>query len=157
MRAGTLLISVILLIFNGCGQKVDMEAEMTNIKRVIDQFEEFWEIEDLELLAKIVAHDKDMINIGSESTEYFVGWDNLKTSIEQMLPALENINISVKDQNIVLAPSGDIAWFSEIWSWDLLYQGTEVQFNDQRLTGVLAKRNGAWVIVQFHNSSPTGG
>ena len=134
--------------------KVDLEAEKTKVKSVVDQFEQVWETKDMELFSRIMAHDADMVVYGSDAPEHWVGWEPLKESVEKMLPSLENTKITVKDQVIKVHPSGNVAWFSEIWDWDMVLEGKAVRSEGQRLTGVLEKRNGNWVFVQFHNSVP---
>ncbi len=103
---------------------------------VVDQFEQFWETKDMELLSRIMAHDADMVNYGSDALEYVVGWESLKESVEGMLPSLQNIKITVKDQVIKVHHSGEMAWFSEVWDWDLVAEGKRVRSEGQRLTGV---------------------
>jgi len=134
--------------------KVEVEAEKAKVKSVVDQFEQFWETKDMELLSRIMAHDADMVNSGTDAAEYFVGWEMLRESVEKMLPSLENIKITVKDQVIKVHHSREVAWFSEIWDWDLVVEGKPVRSEGQRLTGVLEKRSGNWVFAQFHNSLP---
>lgn len=140
----------------GCTQqeKVDITAEKAKVKIVIDQFEEFWETEDLNVLANIMSHDANMVSYGSDINEIFVGWQALKDSVQKMLPAYENIKLTVRNQAITVHPSGNVAWFSQLWDWDLVYSGEHVEVTNLRLTGVLEKQNGNWVIVQFHNSVP---
>jgi len=111
----------------------------------------------MELLLRIMAHDADMVNYGSDAAEHFVGWEALKESLERMLPSLENIKITVRNQVIKVHPSGNLAWFSQVWDWDLVIEGQPVHSAGQRLTGVLEKRNDNWVFVQFHNSVPVSG
>lgn len=137
--------------------KVDIQAEKAKVRSVVDQFEQFWETQDMELLSRIMAHDVDMVNYGSDAAEHFVGWEALKESVEKMLLSLENTKITVKDQVIKVHPSGSVAWFSQVWDWDLVIEGRPVHSDGQRLTGVLEKRNGNWVFVQFHNSVPVSG
>jgi len=153
----TTTLAILALVMSGRIQEVDIEAEKAKVKSVVDQFEQFWETEDMDLLARIMAHDADMVNYGSDAAEHFVGWEALKESVEKMLPSLENTKITVKDQVIKVHPSGNVAWFSEVWDWDLVVEGKPVHSGDQRLTGVLEKRNGSWVLVQFHNSVPVSG
>jgi len=143
-----------LLAMCGCSQNVDLEAERGRVKSVVDQFEQFWETEDMELFSRIMAHDADMVNYGSDAVERFVGWDTLKESVEQMLTSFENTRITVRDQVIKIHPSGSVAWFSEVWDWDLVVGGQPVRIEGQRLTGVLEKGKDEWVFVQFHNSVP---
>ena len=141
-------------VLSGCSQKVDIKVEKAKVKSVVDQFEQFWETEDMELFSRIMAHDADMVNSGTDAAEYFVGWEALKESVEKMLPSLENTRLTVKDQIIKVHPSGNVAWFSEVADWDLVVEGKPVRSEGQRLTGVLEKRDGNWVFVQFHNSVP---
>ena len=136
---------------------VDIKAEKTKVKEVVDQFEQFWETQDMELLSRIMAHDADMVNYGSDAAEHFVGWEALKESLERMLPSLENIKITVRNLVIKVHPSGNVAWFSQVWDWDLVIEGQPVHSAGQRLSGVLEKRNENWVFVQFHNSVPVSG
>jgi uncharacterized protein (TIGR02246 family) len=134
--------------------KVEIEAEKAKVKSVVDQFAQFWETKDMELLSRIMAPDTDMVNYGSDAPEYFVGWEMLRGSVEKMLPSLQNIRITVRDQVTKVHHSGEVAWFSEVWDWDLVVEGKPVRSEGQRLTGVLEKRSGNWVFVQFHNSVP---
>lgn len=135
-------------------QTSDLNTEKTNVKRVIDQFVQFWETHDMDLLSKIMTHDSDMVNFGSDASEHFVGWKAFKDSVEKMLPSFQDTKITVKNQVIKIGSSGNIAWFSEVWDWDLKFDGNPIQINGQRLTGVLEKQNGNWAFVQFHNSVP---
>jgi uncharacterized protein (TIGR02246 family) len=138
---------------SACAPQVDLGAEKAKVKIVVDQFEQVWETEDMDLFSKIMAHDADMVNFGSDAPEHFIGWEGLKTAVEQMFPALENTKITVRDQVIKVHPSGHLAWFSQFWDWELLMGGQPARL-EYRFTGVLEKRNGNWVFVQFHNSVP---
>ena len=101
-----------------------------------------------------MAHDADMVNYGTDANEIFVGWNALKDTVQKLLPLIDKVKINVRNQVIKVGPSSDVAWFAEIWDWDFVFGGQPVKLPNQRLTGVLEKRNGAWVIVQFHNSVP---
>ncbi|HLF85975.1 MAG TPA: SgcJ/EcaC family oxidoreductase [Nitrospiria bacterium] len=149
-----LFLGAVFLGMSGCAQKVDIEAERAKVKAVVDQFKQVWETEDLELLSKIMAHDADIVVNGTDAAEHWVGWEPFKASVAKMFPAFENIKITVKEQSIKIHPSGNVAWFSQIWDWDLVVEGKPVRSEGQRFTGVLEKRNGNWLFVQFHNSVP---
>lgn len=153
-KMSVLVATTVMLWMSACAQKVDIEAEKAKVKSVVDQFEQVWETKDMELLSKIMAHDADMVNFGTDAAEHFIGWEALKGSVEKMFPSIDNIKITVKDQAIKVHPSGQVAWFSEVWDWDLVVEGQPVHSEGQRFTGVLEKRNGNWIIVQFHNSVP---
>ena len=135
-------------------QKVDIDTEKAKVKSLVDQFSRVWETEDMKLFSRIMAHDADMVVFGSDVPEHWVGWEPLKESVEKMLQSLENVKIIIKEQAIKVHSSGNVAWFSEIWDWDMVLEGKAVRSEGQRLTGVLEKRNGNWVFVQIHNSVP---
>lgn len=145
---------VAFLGISGCTQKVDIEAEKAKVKSVVNQLKQVWETKDMALFSRIMAHDADMVVYGSDAPEQWVGWEPLKESVKKMFPSLENTKIKVKEQVIKVHPSGNVAWFSQVWDWDLVVEGKAVHSDGQRFTGVLEKRNGNWVFVQFHNSVP---
>ena len=152
-----LFFGAAFLVTSGCTQKVDLEAEKARVKTVVDQFEQVWETDDMELFSRIIAHDADMVNYGTDAAEHFVGWAPLREAVDQMFSAFENTNLTVKNQVIKVHPSGNVAWFSELCDWDLVAEGQPVHLEGCRFTGVLEKRNDNWVFVQFHNSVPVAG
>ena len=141
----------------GMKPNVDVAAEKTRVKSVVDQFTQVWETKDMELFSRIMAHDADMVVYGSDAPEHWVGWEPLKQAVQKMLPSYERAKITVKEQSFKIHPAGDVAWFSQVWDWDMVMDGKPVRSDGQRLTGILEKRNGSWVIVQIHNSVPVAG
>lgn len=152
-----MILGFYFFVVSGCEQKADTDGEIGKVKMVVDQFAQFWETKNMELLSKIMAHDADMVNYGTGAAEQFVGWTALRDSVQKMLPMFSNNKITIREQVIKVNSTGDIAWFSELWDWNLEMGGQPVQLYGQRLTGVLEKRNGNWVIIQFHNSMPAVG
>jgi len=148
------LCAAALLLRSGCIREVNLEAEKAKVKSVLDQFEQVWETKDMGLFGRIMAHDADMVVYGSDAPEHWVGWETVKESVEKMIPSFESTRITVKEQAIKVHPSGNVAWFSEVWDWDMVVEGKSVSSEGQRLTGVLEKRDGNWVFVQIHNSVP---
>jgi ketosteroid isomerase-like protein len=78
----------------------------------------------------------------------------LKESLTKQFASFEKTKLTVKDQVIKVNPSGNVAWFSEVVDWDIVAQAQPTHIEGSRITGVLEKRNGNWVIVQFHISVP---
>ena len=148
------LLSTILSTTGNYAQAVNPDSEKAKVKAVVDDFQKFWETKDMNLFSRIMAHDADMVNYGSDENGIFIGWDALKDSIQKILQTIEKTKITVKNQFIKIDKDANAAWFAEIWDWDLIYGGQPVKIQGQRFTGVLEKRNGNWVIVQFHNSVP---
>lgn len=152
-----LFVVIVFLGLSACTPKVDLESEKAQVKTVVDQFKQAFETNDMALFSKIYAHDPEMVVIGTDSAEYWVGWEPLKASVEKQFASYETRKLSVRKKAIKVHDSGKVAWFSELWDWDLLAQGEAVNLQGIRLSGVLEKRNGGWIIVQAHVSVPVYG
>jgi ketosteroid isomerase-like protein len=149
--------AIVMLLIISCAPQVDIEAERAMVKSVVDQFAQVFETEDLELFSRIMSHDEDMVNFGTDAAERWVGWNVLKESMLQQFASFENSQLSVNAQVIKVHESGNTAWFSQVTDWNFVVQGEPVSIKGVRMTGVLENRNGNWVIVQFHGSVPVAG
>lgn len=96
-------------------------------------------------------------------SQVFVDWcRDHEVEISYMEPGKPNQNgedarITVLDQLITVHPSGMVAWFAEVADWDFKAAGHPVHAAGCRISGVLEKRNGRWVLIQFHGSMPAAG
>ncbi len=147
-------IGAVLLALIGCAQKVNREAETAAVKETIGQFYGLYITKDAALLSEIVAHDEDMVNFGTDAVEHWVGWEALKEALQKQWEAFENPEITVRDQVIHLSLSGTVAWYTLSLDFDVVFGREAVAWKGARSSGVLEKRDGKWVIVQFHNSMP---
>jgi len=148
----TFVVTVAFLVMSACTQKVDIEAEKAKIKTVVDQLDQVWETENMELYSKIIAHDPDLVICGTDAR--VVGWEPLKLYVKKGFESYENIQLSTSDQIIKVHSSGNVAWFSQVVDWSLVAQGQHISIEGIRYTGILEKRNGNWLIVQLHTSIP---
>jgi hypothetical protein len=119
---------------------------------VLDKMEQAMTSEDIESFADIVAHDTDMVNFGTDATERWVGWNALKSSLEQQFSAFDSIQMTMRDQVIKMGPGGNVAWFSQLMDWNLEANGEQASLEGIRVTGVLEKRDSKWLFVQMHFS-----
>jgi ketosteroid isomerase-like protein len=136
---------------------VYLSPAMQDVKTVIDRFGRIWEDEDMQAFADLVAHDDDMVVIGTDDAEYVIGYDSFHDARERQYASYENVEFNIYDQSIKLSESGEVAWFAETFDLFLIAQGEPVSLEGIRLTGVLEKRDGAWKIVQLHTSVPVPG
>ncbi len=159
MQSKFLILFFLITAFcavKGSAQKTNITSEKIKVKHVVDEFYKIWETKDMNLLSSIVAHDKDMVNYGINYDLVFVGWNALRDSIAKMWSVMENTKVNIRNQVINIDPHGYVAWYSEMCDMDVSYGGHPMKIYNQRYTGVLQKRNGNWVIVQFHHSIPGG-
>ena len=142
--------------FLGCQKTImaaDVEAEKALIKSVLDNYVASIEKEDLDLYAKCVAHDADMVNFGAMG-DPIIGWEALKKVIEGQNAALSETKISVSDLKIHVSENGKNGWATCLWDLNAKMGGNPVSF-PVRCTWLLEKREGGWVIVHFHKSMAT--
>ena len=103
------VIFVTCIIMYSCSQKTGStaDAEQPKIKSTVDNFKKFWETKDTSVLSRIIAHDADMVNYGTDANEIFVGWNALRDSVQKLLPMIDKVKINVRNQVIKIGPSSD--------------------------------------------------
>jgi uncharacterized protein (TIGR02246 family) len=143
-------------LFTGCLHKINFEAEQAEVKTVLDQYNQASEKEDMALLESLFAHDADMLLIGTDANEWWVGWPGFKKAVEQQFAAFEQTKITISDQTIHVHGDGLAAWVAEKMNFTIMTQGQNVEVAI-RFTCVLEKRQGRWLIVQGHASVPASG
>jgi ketosteroid isomerase-like protein len=157
---------VLLLCFTFACQKgeevaeepvVDLEAEAASVKDFLYQFEQALGSNDLELVSKFLAQDDDLVFIGTDEAEYWTGWQSVKEAFIALYATVDSWEIIVDKQTIKVHKSAEVAWFSERFTQNVVVQGETITHDGLRLTGVLEKRNGNWILVQFHCSQPVSG
>jgi hypothetical protein len=147
-----LVISFLCTI--SCKKELDIAKSESEIKSVIGQFYHLYETQDIDLFSRLVAHDGDMVNFGTDAVEYWVGFESLKKGFQKQWASFKNSRITLKDPVIKMSRSGTVAWFSMFVSFQVEFKEKTVVWTDARTTGVVEKRDGNWVVVQFHNSMP---
>jgi len=111
---------------------------------------------DVEMQKDTMARDEDILIVWTGSTHITRGWKEHEKSFGTWLdPRFEAVRTEVRDLQIHLSRSGDVAWFfanlDDVVSWE----GKVSRFGEGlRWTGVLEKRDGRWVFVQMHASLP---
>jgi len=146
------MLAFVLII--GCQPKVDIEAEKTAIKAVLDNYVTSVENEDMELYGKNVAHDTVMVNFGAFG-DPIVGWEALEKVMTGQNEALSQIKITASDVSIRLSPSGKFAWATSIWDFKAMMGENPVEL-PVRCSWILEKQENQWVIVHFHKSVAAG-
>ncbi|MBN2356745.1 nuclear transport factor 2 family protein [candidate division KSB1 bacterium] len=153
---GLKLFFICILLFGFACQEVtvDREAEKAAVRQVVENFYAIYVNKDLESLPTVVAQDSDMVNFGTDLVEYWVGYDALESAFKKQAVAFENPQMTFNNLTIHLSTCATVAWYALQIDFEVIYQGQTVFWNGARTTGVLEKRDGKWLIVQFHNSMP---
>ena len=145
------LVGLLAIMPMGCQQKVDVEAEKSAIKGVLDSYILSIEKEDIVLYGNIFAHDPDMVNFGTGAKERIVGWDVLRKVIEDQNAALSETKITQSDVTINVQPDGRFAWATSLWDFKST-MGAQVMQLPVRCSWILEKQDKGWKIVHFHKS-----
>jgi ketosteroid isomerase-like protein len=108
---------------------------------------------DRALLESVLSHDPSFFIFHPDSKTTVVGWEPMaKLFAFWMDPRFKATRYQIRDLRINLSRSGDVSWFSAILDDCGEWDGKPSCWKDTRWTGVLEKRDGAWVIVQMHFS-----
>lgn len=138
------------------GSSVDLVAERAAAKAVVDMWLQVWETRDMALFDRAFSHDPDMIIFGTDASEYWVGYEMARKSIEHQLGVFEDTEGTVRNQVVKVHDSGEVAWFTEMMDMSVTSGGERMDLMIW-FSGVLEKRAGTWTIVQFHASVPVAG
>ncbi|MBN2431263.1 MAG: nuclear transport factor 2 family protein [Acidobacteria bacterium] len=133
---------------------VGQEAEKERIRDVLVKLDTALQTENLELLAEVFAHDRDLVIIGPDFRERVIGWEALAQMQQQQFRILEQLSISSKDLFITIDPSGNSARYVRTNEASFVSNALPFRLQGIRETGLLEKVNDRWVIVQQHASAP---
>ena len=112
---------------------------------------EAYKKKDLSGILSYWAPDPDIVVVGSGADEKAVGIGKYVEGLMRDWAQAEVTSIGVK--NFAVSAAGVVAWFSAEVTFTYKIQGKE-DILPGRMTGVMEKRNGKWLWVQMHYSSP---
>lgn len=124
------------------------------IEETINLFFHSMDVQDYDLMNEIIAHDEDMVNIGTDEDEFWERWEILRKATIEQFEGLEYYQADIKNLKINLSSTGIVAWYFHKLDARIKSRGSETKLHDARFTGVMEKRNGKWKMVQTHLSLP---
>ena len=158
MHSTVLSILVAMAATNAhAGHHESEKHAKSNLKNAVDQLMGAFENESVEMFDDVMAKDTGMVTFGTDASERWVGFTEVRDSFAKQVGAFEVERIDTKNQVIKTSNSGEIAWFSQIVDWHISNGGNSQTIPGIRVTGVLEKRGTEWKIVQFHTSAPVQG
>jgi ketosteroid isomerase-like protein len=107
---------------------------------------------DLNGVLAFWAPDPDVTMIGSGEDEKTVGINQFPKIVLRDWSQSDKANVSLKE--IAVSAAGNVAWFATDITFKVQSGVEKIEFGG-RLTGVMEKRNGEWLIVQLHFSVPS--
>jgi uncharacterized protein (TIGR02246 family) len=158
MRYAYIFVITSVFIIIGCAPHVDLDAEKTKVQAVVDNMEKALENNDLELLSSIISQSPKNVFMGTDLSEYWIGFDKFINAHKQVFTSVDKgSNISFNDLRIDISKSGDAAWVSGTMDWKGTAQGEPIDIKGVRLTLILQKEKTNWLIYHIHSSVPVSG
>jgi ketosteroid isomerase-like protein len=154
------LVVIFSILAGGCGQmaqKSDIEADRAAIKEVIHNSIGWAATKDKELSFSCFADDPELFWFSPRDDGTVHGYKAFVDLTENffMLDDFKAVGYEIRDLAINISRSGDVAWYHARLDDFNEWRGQPANWEDVRWTGVLEKRDGRWLIVQMHFSSPT--
>jgi len=130
------------------------DAVAHDVRRTIEQFFDAMDAQDFSLLRRVIAHDADMVHIGTDRGEVWRGWKDLRASAVEQFDELRFYNATIRDLTIRTDSDETVAWYSHLLDAEIGAEDGVQTWQGARFTGVLERRERGWVIVQTHVSLP---
>jgi uncharacterized protein (TIGR02246 family) len=127
---------------------VDVDAEKANIQSIFDKYAEAWKAKNIDLFAEIFSIDADMVIFDTETR--YVGGEAWKERLQNSFDLIDDVNVSFRDYSIKVHPSGTVAWLSAIEDATWTSEGQAGEVTAMRITWILEKLEGKWIIVEGH-------
>ena len=123
----------------------------TEVKNVLKGFAESYERRDLEGVLARVAPDEDVVLYGTGADEKRVGLQEIRKQVERDWAQTDEI--AMEFDSISVSGADSFAWAAADGFFKARVNGQEMSM-PARLTCVFERRNGDWLIVQSHFSTP---
>ncbi|UCC44829.1 MAG: nuclear transport factor 2 family protein [Candidatus Zixiibacteriota bacterium] len=154
-----LLVAVIMsaILAGGCdtmNQEQNVAAEKAEISRIIHSSIGWAANKDKELSFSCFAEDPELFWFSPRDDGTIHGYEAFVELTEGffMLDDFKAVRYEIRELQINLSRSGDVAWYHARLDDFNEWKGQPANWEDVRWTGVLEKRDNRWVIVQMHFS-----
>lgn len=127
---------------------VNMEDPETVIRKIVKANAEM----DLKTLEMHMAADEDTVGYTIGGRKY-IGWNDVKKSFEEEFSMLSGLTIDIL--NLKVWQEGEVAWFAMEIDYNRQVQTADGPVKKTwplRDTGVLNRRDGKWMLVNWHES-----
>ncbi len=134
--------------------KTNNEHEV--IKKILHDSFGWAKTKNRALFESIFAKDEDFFTFYPDSKSTVIGWNQFEKFLNGWMdPRNKSIGFDIRNLRIVIAKTGQVAWFSAIVDDKGEFDGKPWGLKNVRWTGVLEKRDGSWKICQQHMSEPS--
>ncbi len=137
--------------------KPDLEKEQAAIEKCLDNISKAYARKDIELLSEIIAPGDGLCLFGTDEAEKWTDHSSFVESQRRWFENVEETRFIIKERSIFPDPTGTYARFYQIADFEGTSMGKPFKAKNTRMSGILEKQNGRWVMVQWHGSVPVSG
>jgi uncharacterized protein (TIGR02246 family) len=137
------------------GQEPDLQAEKISISSLCDQYSKAWSTEDIDMFSAMFAHTGDLVIFDGSST--YRGWETWKNRLISSFPSAQDVKVSFRDQKIQINARGDAAFLTASEDVSYVENAKSFDFKGMRVTWIIVKMEGKWLIIHGHWSVPVKG
>jgi len=137
------------------GSDTHVVSDQHSVEALLDRYLYAFHTRDPENVSQVYAHDDDLVVFGSNPADRRFGWNATREYVQKYFTAVDAIDITVKERRIKIHRSGETAWFAQVLDWKETAGKEIATIIGLRISGVLEKRDGRWLIVQLHASGPS--
>lgn len=132
--------------------KADRKVEV-GVRILLEKMAEAYRKKDVEGVMSCYAVGPDVVSYGTGKAEKYVGPVQMRKAYERDFAQSESVALTFDWLSVSTDKNRNVAWFASDITVRAKVSGKEVTLPG-RLTGVMEKRAGNWLIVQVHFSLP---
>jgi uncharacterized protein (TIGR02246 family) len=121
------------------------------VQATLQQWKDAYSRRDVDGALAVLAPDADVVGIGTGPDEWRVGPEAFKAQIERDFAQSEALSVDYKP--LVVSEAGPVAWVAGRARVQARVEGQDVSLTG-RFTAVLEQREGRWLLMQTHFSTP---
>ncbi|MHB8910279.1 MAG: nuclear transport factor 2 family protein [Syntrophales bacterium] len=134
-----------------------MKADPKTKAEVLQTMREMWKAYgrlDVDGVLAVYAPDPDIVVFGSGADEVYIGPKQARRGLKRDFAQVRSVKVRLS--KVRISAAGKVAWLAADCLFTAHVAGCDIDMAG-RLTAVLEKRKGRWLIVQSHFSMPHAG
>ena len=141
----------------GKSPSAEKGGEAAAVKAVVMASIQGWDRKDAAAILAPSVKDSDAVTFGTDAAEYWIGYDTLKAAVEKQCKAMESQKTTVRDLRVKMLAGGKAAVATYLLDAEGKSSGETYAIKGMRVSAVLEKRQGKWLLVSSHGSVPVSG
>jgi ketosteroid isomerase-like protein len=157
MRLALAPLLLSALISQALAAEVPKGGDVAAVKAAVEKMVFAFDKKDLPAIVAVSAADADSVYFGTDEAEIWVGFESLKAATEKQFKALDSGTSTLRDLRVKLLAGGKVAVATYLLDVQGKSGGEPFALKGVRITAVLEKRGGKWLVVSSHGSMPVRG